>query len=79
MKTKWGTRNTSTKTIWLNLELAKKQLHCLEYIFVHEMVHLLEKNHSDKFKNYMDSFMPKWKQLKHELNRQPLSYSHWDY
>ena len=43
------------------------------------MVHLLEKNHSDKFKNYMDSFMPKWKQLKHELNRQPLSYSHWDY
>ena len=79
MKTKWGTCNHQSKRIWINLELAKKPYHCLEYIFVHEMVHLLEKKHSDKFKAYMDKFLPKWRQLKNELNKQPLSYSHWDY
>jgi len=79
MKTKWGTCNHDSKRIWLNLELAKKPLYCLEYIFVHEMVHLLEKKHSDKFKEYLKKFMPKWGQYKDELNKQPLSYSHWDY
>lgn len=79
MKTKWGTCNSKSRRIWLNLELVKKPLHCLEYIFVHEMVHLLEKKHSDKFKEYMNTFMPKWKQFKEELNKQPLSYNHWDY
>ena len=76
MKTKWGTCNPKSKTIWLNLELAKKPIHCLEYIFVHEMVHLLEKKHSDKFKAYINQFMPKWRQFKEELNKQPLNYSH---
>src|SRR3989338_10242326 len=79
MKTKWGTCNADDKRIWLNLELAKKPLHCLEYIFVHEMIHLSEKKHSDKFKEHMNSFMPKWKQYKEELNKQPLSYNEWNH
>ena len=49
MKTKWGSCNIEKKRIWLNLELAKKPIHCLEYILVHEMIHLLERNHNDRF------------------------------
>ncbi len=77
MKTKWGTCNIEEKRIWLNLELAKKPLHCLEYIVVHEMVHLLERYHNDRFRYYMDRFMPKWKVYKEELNQLPVSYSEW--
>ncbi|WP_407689995.1 SprT-like domain-containing protein [Risungbinella massiliensis] len=69
MKTKWGTCNISAKRIWLNLELAKKPKHCLEYVVVHEMVHLLERNHNDRFVAYMDRFMPRWRVYKEELNR----------
>jgi len=79
MKTKWGTCNPRSRRILLNLELAKKPSHCLEYVFVHEMIHLLEKKHSVKFQNYMDKFLPKWKQLKQELNKSPLNYIDWDY
>ncbi len=55
MKTKWGTCNTQAKRIWINLELAKKNPRCLEYIIVHEMVHLFERHHNDLFKGYMDT------------------------
>ena len=79
MKTKWGTCNSESKRIWLNLELAKKPIHCLEYVLVHEMIHLLEKKHSDKFKARMDSAMPNWNQYKNELNKYPLSHSDWKY
>jgi len=79
MKTKWGSCKSKSKKIIINLELAKKPISCLEYILVHEMIHFLEKNHSDKFKAYMDSFMPKWKQFKTQLNKYPLSYSDWTY
>ena len=72
MKTKWGTCNTQAKRIWLNLELAKKDKHCLEYVVVHEMVHLLERNHGDRFVALMNKFMPNWRFLKDELNRSPL-------
>ena len=72
MKTKWGTCNISAKRIWLNLELSKKPLHCLEFIVVHEMVHLLERLHNDKFIGYMDKFMPNWRFNKDELNRYPI-------
>ena len=68
MKTRWGTCNIRDKRIWINLELAKKPLECLEYIVVHEMVHLLEKNHSKKFYAYMDRFLPDWKEYKKILN-----------
>jgi predicted metal-dependent hydrolase len=76
MKTKWGTCNPKAKRIWLNLELAKKPSECLEYIVVHEMVHLLEHSHNSRFVNYMDKFMPKWRLYKEELNR--LSVRHED-
>jgi len=79
MKTKWGSCNQKDKRIILNLELAKKPLNCLEYILVHEMVHFIEKNHTEKFKALMDSFMPKWESHKKELNKYPLSFAHWNY
>lgn len=68
MKVKWGTCNIAQKRIWLNLELAKKPKRCLEYIIVHEMVHLLERHHNARFKAYMDKFLPNWKSLREELN-----------
>lgn len=79
MKTRWGTCNIEEKRIWLNLELAKKPETCLEYIIVHEMVHLKERHHNDRFRNLMDSYLPNWKQLKTELNRLPISHAEWNY
>lgn len=71
MKTRWGTCNIQAKRIWLNLELIKKPPHCLEYVIVHELVHLLERNHGDRFKAYMTKFMPYWSFYKEELNTLP--------
>lgn len=68
MKTRWGTCNVVAKRIWINLELAKKNPRCLEYIVVHEMAHLLERSHNYKFKAYMDKFLPNWRSLKNEIN-----------
>lgn len=68
MKTRWGTCNTQAKRIWINLGLAKKRPRCLEYIIVHEMVHLLERGHNAKFYGYMDKFLPNWKSIRSELN-----------
>jgi predicted metal-dependent hydrolase len=79
MKTKWGTCNIPKKRIWLNLELAKKPLHCLEYIIVHEMVHLLERHHNDRFLYHISKYLPNWKQLKAELNKLPVSHADWEY
>lgn len=79
MKTKWGSCNIDQKRIWLNLELAKKPIQCLEYILVHEMVHLLERQHNDRFKLHMDYYLPNWKQLKNELNRIPVSHADWSF
>lgn len=79
MKTKWGTCNIDQKRIWINLELSKKPLHCLEYIVVHEMIHLLERHHNDNFMAYLDKFIPQWKVYKEELNRLPISHSDWNY
>jgi predicted metal-dependent hydrolase len=79
MKTKWGTCNREAKRIWLNLELAKKPEHCLEYIIVHEMVHFLERNHTERFVAYMDKFMSQWKSIKDELNSSILKHEDWTY
>ena len=79
MKTKWGTCNREAKRIWLNLELAKKPVHCIEYIIVHELAHLLERSHNDKFVAYMDNYLPEWKHLKSELNQLPVSHANWEY
>lgn len=79
MKTKWGTCTREAKRIWLNLELAKKLKECIEYIVVHEMVHLLERHHNERFIAYMDKFLPKWRFYKEELNKSPLRHENWSY
>lgn len=73
MKTKWGSCNTETKRILLNLELAKKPVKCIEYIIVHELTHLLERKHNDRFLSRLSSYMPQWKSYRDELNRLPVS------
>jgi Predicted metal-dependent hydrolase len=70
MKTKWGTCNISKKRIWLNLQLVRKKPECLRYIIIHELVHLLEKYHNNKFRLYMDKFCPDWRSIKKSLDRQ---------
>ena len=68
MKTKWGSCNPDDKRIWINLELIKKPTKYLEYIIVHELVHLLERKHNRKFKDTMDKYLPKWEIHRRQLN-----------
>ena len=79
MKTKWGTCNIKARRIWLNLELAKKPVQCLESIIVHEMVHLLERHHNDRFTALMDRFLPQWRHYRAEINRAPLGHETWSF
>jgi predicted metal-dependent hydrolase len=79
LKTKWGSCSTGRKTIRLNTELAKKPPECLEYIVVHEMVHLLEPTHNHHFVALMDRFMPKWQFHRDTLNRLPVRHERWGY
>lgn len=68
MKTRWGTCNANAARIWINLQLAKKPPKCLEYIVLHEMLHLIEKNHCKNFVALMDMHMPDWRTTKEMLN-----------
>ena len=77
MKTKWGSCNRETGHIWFNLELAKKHPLCLEYVVVHEMAHLLERNHGKRFTELMDKFMPDWRSRRDQLNSAPLADEQW--
>jgi predicted metal-dependent hydrolase len=79
MKTKWGSCNHEAKNIRINTELAKKPPECLEYIVVHELVHLIEPTHNDRFIALMNQFMPKWRMYKDELNRLPVRHEEWGY
>jgi predicted metal-dependent hydrolase len=79
MKTKWGACNVDAKRIWLNLELAKKPAQCLEYIVVHELMHLLEQHHNDRFVSLMDRHLPNWRLHRQELNSAPLAHDTWSY
>jgi predicted metal-dependent hydrolase len=79
MKTKWGACNADACRIWLNLELAKKPVPCLEYIIVHELVHLVERHHGDRFNTLMNEFLPQWKARRAELNAAPLAHETWSY
>ena len=74
MKTKWGTCNIEKRRIWINLQLAKKPMECLEYVVIHELVHLLEKNHTHRFNALVGEFYPTWKEAKKMLNTMPLDY-----
>ena len=79
MKTKWGSCNPRARSIRLNTDLAKKPRKCLEYIVVHEMVHLIERHHNDRFKKYMDQLLPQWQRYQGELNSAPLAHEKWGY
>ena len=79
MKTKWGSCNPHSRSIRLNSELAKKSPECLEYVIVHELVHLLEPTHNARFLALIDKFIPNWKQYRDALNRAPLSHVEWEY
>lgn len=77
MKTRWGSCNVRDRRVWLNLELAKKPRHCIEYVLVHEMVHLLERHHNERFKALLDKFIPQWRLYRSELNQAPLAHEGW--
>jgi len=79
MKTKWGTCNPEACRIWVNLELAKKPKECLEYIVVHEMVHIMERHHNERFVSLMDNVMPQWRSRRDDLNRLPVKHEEWRY
>lgn len=74
MTTRWGTCNTNTRKIWLNLQLAKKPIECLEYVILHELAHLKVKNHGATFVAILDQYMPYWRELKKQLNDSTLDY-----
>jgi predicted metal-dependent hydrolase len=79
MKTKWGTCNRDAGRVWLNLELAKKPIRCIEYVLVHELAHLIEQHHSDRFVAIMDQSLPQWRTVRDELNAAPLAHETWSY
>ena len=79
MKTRWGSCNPRTGSIRLNSELAKKPPECLEYVVVHEMVHLLEPTHNQRFMAQMDRFLPQWQSHRDTLNRLPVRHEYWGY
>jgi predicted metal-dependent hydrolase len=79
MKTKWGSCNPAAKNIRLNTDLAKKPHECLEYLVVHELVHMLEPTHNARFIGLMDKFMPKWRFYREQMNRLPVRHEDWRY
>lgn len=75
MKTRWGSCSPHRRSIRLNTELARKPRDCLEYLIVHEMVHLLEPSHNTRFVALMDRFLPEWRQRRALLDRRPLLHT----
>lgn len=67
MKSRWGSCHPIKKQITLNLRLIEKPLHCLEYVLVHELVHLFEASHNQRFYALMGHYLPEWKQIKEQL------------
>ena len=79
MKTKWGACTSDARRIWLNLELAKKPIQCIEYLVMHELTHLLERHHNERFTALMDRHMPQWRYHRKTLNEAPLGHADWAY
>lgn len=77
MKTKWGSCNPVSRRLWFNLELAKKPAQCLEYVVAHELAHLLERNHNERFRVLLDKHLPNWQQSRSVLNEMPLGHERW--
>ncbi|MDQ7835344.1 MAG: SprT family zinc-dependent metalloprotease [Humidesulfovibrio sp.] len=78
MRTKWGSCSIKARRIWLNLELAKRPVQCLEYVLVHELVHLLERHHNERFMGLIAQFMPQWRQYRALLKEVPLGHEDWN-
>ncbi len=79
MKTRWGTCNHKTGKLLFNLELAKKPINCIEYVVVHELLHLVENKHNKNFVDLMEKYLPKWQSIKNDLNSCILSFEEWKY
>jgi predicted metal-dependent hydrolase len=77
MRTKWGTWNAAGNRIWLNLELAKKPPHCIDYIILHELVHFQHRTHGEAFVDAISRLMPQWRSIRAELNSLPLAHESW--
>lgn len=74
MKTKWGSCTKNKSKLWFNLQLAKKPVDCIEYVVLHELIHLKIEKHNDEFKNLMKKYMPNWQERKDKLNNFILDY-----
>ena len=74
MRTRWGTCNVEDRRIWINLQLVKKPIECLEYVVTHELVHLVEKNHTHRFQSLVEEYYPAWRDAKKLLSEMPLDY-----
>lgn len=74
MVTRWGTCNTEKKKLWFNLQLAQKPIECLEFVILHELIHLRSRKHDATFIAYMDLYMPNWRDVRNELNERRLDY-----
>ena len=79
MRTKWGSCSVAARRIWLNLELVKKPPACLDYLVCHEVTHLIERSHGDRFIAMLDRHMPRWRMIRAELNKEPLGPEKWDH
>jgi len=79
MKTRWGSCNPASRRVWFNLELAKKPVQCLEYIVVHELAHLLERHHNERFAALIEAHVPHWRQYREMLRQAPLGHEEWKY
>lgn len=77
MKTKWGSCTPASRRVWLNSELAKKPVECIEYIVVHELLHLAESNHGERFVALMNRHLPRWAATQKRLNAAPLGHEDW--
>jgi hypothetical protein len=79
MRTRWGSCNPVARRIWLNLELAKKPVGCLEYVVVHELAHLIERGHGERFTRILNEHLPQWRARRRDLNSAPLAHEEWTY
>jgi predicted metal-dependent hydrolase len=77
MKTRWGSCNPKAGRILINLEMIKKPERCIDYIVLHEMAHLIEKRHNDRFRDILTQVMPLWEMYRNELNEAPLGHDEW--
>lgn len=74
MKTRWGTCNIRHRRIWVNLQLVKKPPECLDYVIIHELVHLVEANHTHRFHELVEKNCPTWREANKALKEMPLDH-----